>query len=108
MARNPPAGISEAEWAVRCELGACYQLTDLYGMSDLASTHISARVPGPENRFLLNPFGYLSTRSARYHDSEGAAFSLDERERIVSGPWRGKLERDRGQSPGVRFLFPEK
>lgn len=54
-----PDGMSEEEWAVRCELAACYQLTDLYKMSDLAGTHISARVPGPEDHFLLNPFGYL-------------------------------------------------
>ncbi len=58
-ANGAPAGISAEEWAVRCELAACYQLTDLYGMSDLAGTHISARVPGPEDHFLLNPFGYL-------------------------------------------------
>jgi ribulose-5-phosphate 4-epimerase/fuculose-1-phosphate aldolase len=54
-----PEGMSAEEWAVRCELAACYQLTDLYGMSDLAGTHISARVPGPEDHFLLNPFGWL-------------------------------------------------
>jgi len=54
-----PRGMSPEEWAVRCELAACYQLTDLYKMSDLAGTHISARVPGPEDHFLLNPFGWL-------------------------------------------------
>src|SRR3954470_6291412 len=54
-----PSGISAGEWAVRCDLAACYQLVDLYGMSDLAGTHISARVPGPDDHFLLNPFGYL-------------------------------------------------
>jgi ribulose-5-phosphate 4-epimerase/fuculose-1-phosphate aldolase len=47
------------EWKVRCDLAACYQLTDLYGMSDMAGTHISARVPGPEDHFLVNPFGYF-------------------------------------------------
>ena len=58
-AGEAPAGMSAAEWQVRCELAACYQLTDLYGMSDMAATHISARVPGPEEHFLLNPFGML-------------------------------------------------
>jgi ribulose-5-phosphate 4-epimerase/fuculose-1-phosphate aldolase len=46
-----------AEWEVRCDLAAAYQLIDLYGMSDLIGTHISARVPGPEDHFLLNPMG---------------------------------------------------
>lgn len=50
-------GMSEAEWALRVELAACCQLADLYGMSDMAGTHISARVPGPEHHFLLNSFG---------------------------------------------------
>ena len=58
-AESVPAGMSVAEWEVRCNLAACYQLTDLYGMSDFAGTHISARVPGPEDHFLLNPFGTL-------------------------------------------------
>jgi ribulose-5-phosphate 4-epimerase/fuculose-1-phosphate aldolase len=49
----------DAEWRLRCELAACFQLTDLYGMSDVASTHISAALPGPEHRFLVNPIGTL-------------------------------------------------
>ena len=59
VAGKLPAGMSAGEWEVRCELAACYQLTDLYRMSDLAGTHISVRVPGPEEHFLLNPFGML-------------------------------------------------
>ncbi|MBM3347485.1 MAG: class II aldolase/adducin family protein [Betaproteobacteria bacterium] len=54
-----PRGISPAEWKVRCDLAACYQLVDLYDMADLTGTHISARVPGPEHHFLLNPYGWL-------------------------------------------------
>lgn len=54
-----PAGMSEAEWKARCDLAACYQLVDLYGMSDLSATHISVRVPGPQDHFLLNPLGTL-------------------------------------------------
>jgi ribulose-5-phosphate 4-epimerase/fuculose-1-phosphate aldolase len=54
--RNP---MSAAEWQLRCELAACYRLTEMLGMSDLASTHISVRVPGPEHYFLLNPLGIL-------------------------------------------------
>jgi ribulose-5-phosphate 4-epimerase/fuculose-1-phosphate aldolase len=55
--QSHPAGTSAEEWHIRCELAACYQLVDLYGMSDLAGTHISARLPGPEDHFLLNPLG---------------------------------------------------
>ncbi len=54
-----PRGISEAEWQVRCDLAACYQLVDLYDMTDLSSNHISVRVPGPRDHFLLNPLGVL-------------------------------------------------
>ena len=45
------------EWAVRCDLAAAYRLCALYGWTDLNNTHISARVPGTEDEFLLNPFG---------------------------------------------------
>lgn len=54
---NRPADMAADEWQLRCELAACYQLTDLYGMSDMAGTHISVRLPGPEHQFLLNPLG---------------------------------------------------
>src|SRR5688572_22786841 len=54
-----PDGMSEAEWQVRCDLAACYQLLDLYGMSDLIANHVSAVVPGPEHHFLMHQFGML-------------------------------------------------
>jgi ribulose-5-phosphate 4-epimerase/fuculose-1-phosphate aldolase len=47
------------EWRLRCDLAAAYQLIDLYGMSDLAATHISVRIDGPGHHFLLNPVGIL-------------------------------------------------
>jgi ribulose-5-phosphate 4-epimerase/fuculose-1-phosphate aldolase len=50
---------SAKEWQLRCELAAAYQLVDLYGMSDLAATHISVRLPGDEHHFLVNSFGML-------------------------------------------------
>jgi ribulose-5-phosphate 4-epimerase/fuculose-1-phosphate aldolase len=31
----------------------------LYGWSDLVFTHISARIPGPEHHFLINPYGLM-------------------------------------------------
>jgi ribulose-5-phosphate 4-epimerase/fuculose-1-phosphate aldolase len=49
--------VSEAEWQLRVDLAACYRLVALYGWDDLIFTHISARVPGPEHHFLINPYG---------------------------------------------------
>lgn len=56
-----PVGMTEAEWSTRVDLAACYRLTALYGMSDLISTHISARLPNEYGRevFLINPYGML-------------------------------------------------
>jgi len=51
--------ITEAEWQTRIDLAACYRLVDLYGMCDLHLNHISARVPGNEEQFLINPFGMM-------------------------------------------------
>ncbi|MDN7177033.1 class II aldolase/adducin family protein [Caballeronia sp. SEWSISQ10-4 2] len=45
------------EWRVRVDLAACYRLVELFGWSDLVGTHISARVPGHDHAFLINPFG---------------------------------------------------
>ncbi len=47
--------VSEQEWQLRQDLAACYRLVALYGWSDLVFTHISARIPGPEHHFLINP-----------------------------------------------------
>ena len=51
--------VSEAEWRTRQDLAAAYRLVAHYGWDDMVFTHLSARVPGPEEHFLLNPFGYL-------------------------------------------------
>jgi len=56
---NRPADISPEEWEVRVNLAAAYRLVDLFGWSDLLGTHLSARVPGPDEHFLINPFGVL-------------------------------------------------
>jgi len=55
---RPPL-ISPQEWAVRCDLAALYRLAALHGWDDLIFTHISARVPGPEHHFLINPYGMM-------------------------------------------------
>lgn len=54
-----PDSCSEEEWELRCDLAALYRLADIFGMSDLIYTHISARLPGAGHQFLLNPFGVL-------------------------------------------------
>jgi ribulose-5-phosphate 4-epimerase/fuculose-1-phosphate aldolase len=51
--------VSDAEWKVRFDLAAFYRLSALYGWDDFLYTHISARVPGPEHHFLINPFGLM-------------------------------------------------
>jgi ribulose-5-phosphate 4-epimerase/fuculose-1-phosphate aldolase len=51
--------VSAEEWQLRVELAACYRLVALYGWTDLVFTHISARVPGPEHHFLINPYGLM-------------------------------------------------
>ena len=56
---NVEGQVSEAEWQLRCELAAAYRLVALYGWSDLVFTHISARLPGPEHHFLINPYGLM-------------------------------------------------
>ena len=50
-------GCTPEERAVRVDLAAAYQLCALFGWDDLVYTHISARVPGPEHHFLVNPLG---------------------------------------------------
>lgn len=51
--------LNKAEWQVRTELAAAYRLVALFGWDDLVFTHLSARVPGPEHHFLINPYGLL-------------------------------------------------
>jgi ribulose-5-phosphate 4-epimerase/fuculose-1-phosphate aldolase len=49
--------VSPEEWAVRVDLAASYRLVAHYGWEDLVFTHITARVPGSEDQFLINPYG---------------------------------------------------
>ena len=51
--------VSPEEWQLRCDLAACYRLVAAYGWSDLVFTHVSARLPGPEHHFLINPYGLM-------------------------------------------------
>ena len=51
--------VSDDEWQLRVDLAACYRLIAMHGWDDLVFTHISARVPGPDEHFLINAYGLL-------------------------------------------------
>ena len=56
-ARTAPLPMNEAERKARVELAACYRIFDMLGWTEMIFNHITLRVPGPEPRFLINPFG---------------------------------------------------
>jgi ribulose-5-phosphate 4-epimerase/fuculose-1-phosphate aldolase len=56
---RPARGVSAAEWQARVELAAAYRLTAMMGWTDMLGTHISCRVPGSHDQFLINPYGLL-------------------------------------------------
>ncbi len=51
--------VAADEATIRRDLAAAYRLTAMYGWDDLVFTHISARLPGPDHHFLINPYGML-------------------------------------------------
>lgn len=51
--------VTAEEWELRVNLAAAYRLVALYGWDDLVFTHISARVPGADEHFLINPYGFM-------------------------------------------------
>ena len=51
--------VSAEEWQTRVDLAACYRLTAMYGMTEMIANHISCRVPGSHDHFLINPYGML-------------------------------------------------
>jgi len=68
--------IAEEEWKARVDLAALYRLVALFGWDDMIYTHISARIPGPEHHFLINPYGLffdeITASSLIKVDLEGA------------------------------------
>jgi ribulose-5-phosphate 4-epimerase/fuculose-1-phosphate aldolase len=56
---GPRREVSEEEWQARIDLAAAYRLVAHYDWDDLIFTHLSARVPGPEHHFLINPYGMM-------------------------------------------------
>ncbi|MFT2092408.1 class II aldolase/adducin family protein [Paraglaciecola sp. 2405UD69-4] len=59
MTNSIQAQVTKEEWQARVDLAACYRAVAMYGWDDLVFTHISARVPGPEHHFLINPYGMM-------------------------------------------------
>jgi ribulose-5-phosphate 4-epimerase/fuculose-1-phosphate aldolase len=51
--------VSDEEWAIRIDLACAYRMVAYYGWDDLIFTHLSARIPGPEHYFLLNPYNLM-------------------------------------------------
>ncbi len=50
---------SDEEWALRVDLAACYRAIAMYGWDDLVFTHVSARIPGTDDHFLINAYGMM-------------------------------------------------
>lgn len=59
MSALPVESPDHAEARLRADLAAAYRLVALFGWDDLVFTHISARIPGPEHHFLINPYGWM-------------------------------------------------
>lgn len=56
---EPETRYAPGEWEARVDLAAAYRLVALYGWDDLIFTHLSARVPGPDHHFLINPYDMM-------------------------------------------------
>jgi ribulose-5-phosphate 4-epimerase/fuculose-1-phosphate aldolase len=57
LLRLKPAGMSSEEWQTRLELAALYRAFDWLGWTELIFNHITARVPGSDHHYLINPYG---------------------------------------------------
>jgi ribulose-5-phosphate 4-epimerase/fuculose-1-phosphate aldolase len=59
MSPDVRSKVGDAEWQTRVDLAACYRLVAHFGWDDLIFTHLTARVPGPDHHFLINPYGMM-------------------------------------------------
>src|SRR3546814_264197 len=81
------AECSSEEWQARVDLAACYRLVEMYGMADMIANHISMRVPGAEEAFLINPYGML------YEEiTASSLIKIDLEGNILSSPDFGDLK----------------
>src|SRR4029077_9306245 len=55
----PKTNMTDAEWQTRCDLAALYHVANHVGWTDLINTHMSARIPGEPNSFLINNYGEM-------------------------------------------------
>src|SRR5471030_2452423 len=83
---SPMRNVDPQEWEVRCDLAAAYRLIAHYGMDDLIYTHLSARLPGRDHRFLLNPYGLMfdeiTASSLVAVDPDGQAVEKEDESKI--------------------------
>ncbi|WP_459617402.1 class II aldolase/adducin family protein [Bordetella sp. 2513F-2] len=78
----PNTRFPDAEWQARVNLAACYRLVDHYDMCDMIYNHISLRVPGEENAFLINPFGLMYAEI-----TASSLIKIDIEGNILYNPW---------------------
>jgi len=79
--------VSPEEWQARVDLAACYRLMDLYEMTDLIANHISVRVPGESDHFLINAYGLL------YEEiTASSLIKIDHEGNVLAQPDFGELK----------------
>ena len=79
--------VSPEEWQARVDLAACYRLMDLYEMTDLIANHISMRVPGEPDAFLINAYGLL------YEEiTASSLIKIDHEGNVLAQPDFGELK----------------
>jgi ribulose-5-phosphate 4-epimerase/fuculose-1-phosphate aldolase len=77
---------SAEEWQARIDLAACYRLVEIYGMADMIANHISVRVPGDHDTFLINPYGMM------YEEiTASSLIKVDLQGKVISTPDFGAL-----------------
>lgn len=81
--------VGAAEWQARVELAAMYRLAHQQGWAEDTATHISARVPGEPDHFLINPYGLffeeITASSLLKIDMDGNSLSDSPFEHHVGG-----------------------
>src|SRR5450432_3616853 len=56
---TPRRNMTEAEWQARCDLAALYHICDYFNWTDTINTHMSVRIPGETDHFLINRYGEM-------------------------------------------------
>ena len=82
------AGVSAAEWQIRCDLAALYRLVAHHRWTDFIYTHLSARLPGPDHHFLINKYG------VNFHEMRASDLVKIDVDGNIVDPDRGLSSRD--------------